>query len=38
MGVMVQPQRIEKTKSFFEQQSLFMDNLMKEIETGIKST
>ena len=37
MGVMVQPQRIEKTKSFFEQQSLFMDNLMKEIETGIKS-
>jgi len=37
MGVMVQPQRIEKTKSFFEQQSLFMDNLIKEIETGIKS-
>lgn len=37
MGVMVQPQRIEKTKAFFEQQSLFMDNLMKEIEAGIKA-
>jgi hypothetical protein len=37
MGVMVQPQRIEKTKSFFEEQALFMDNLIKEIETGIKS-
>jgi hypothetical protein len=37
MGVMVQPQRIEKTKAFFEQTEEFLANLIKEIEKAIKT-